>query len=99
MLSAAKPKTARRALDENHAVWQAILKAGAKAETEEERFAVDEALRSGQLLSGGNVSAEIARRSRGWRARSEVDADRDLRTASDALAGGHERRHGDTALC
>lgn len=49
----------------DHPAWQAALRAPVVPETEEEREAVAEAMRSGKLVSGAEVSAEIAKRSRG----------------------------------
>ena len=48
----------------DHPVWQAALRAPVQPETEEEREAVTEAMRSGNLVPGAEVSAEIERRSR-----------------------------------
>ncbi len=52
------------ALPVDHPAWQAALRAPVVPETDEEREAVAEAMRSGELTSGAEVSAEIARRSR-----------------------------------
>ena len=46
----------------DHPVWKAALRAPIEPETDEEREAVAEAMRSGALISAAEVSAEIARR-------------------------------------
>ena len=58
-------KTSPPAISEDHPAWQAALKAPLEPESEEERLAVAEAMRGGKLVSGAEVSAEIARRRRG----------------------------------
>lgn len=52
----------RSALSVDHPAWQAALRAPLQAETDEERHAVAEAMRSGKLIPGDTVSVEIARR-------------------------------------
>lgn len=49
----------------DHPAWQAALRAPVQPETQEERDAVAEAMGSGKLIPGAEVSAEIARRRRG----------------------------------
>jgi hypothetical protein len=53
------------ALPVDHPAWQAALRAPLQPETDEEREAVAAAMRSGEPVSSVEVSAEIARRSRG----------------------------------
>ncbi|MFT3776304.1 MAG: hypothetical protein QM820_63985 [Minicystis sp.] len=60
----AAEKKQRAGISADHPAWQAALRAPVQAETEEEREAVEEAMRSGKLIAGAEVSAEIARRSR-----------------------------------
>ncbi len=55
----------RPALPVDHPVWQAALRAPVQPETDEEREAVAEAMRSDRRIPGAEVSAAIARRSRG----------------------------------
>lgn len=45
----------------DHPAWKAALRAPVEAETDEEREAVAEAMRSGALIAGADVTAEIAR--------------------------------------
>ncbi|HRI64479.1 MAG TPA: hypothetical protein PK156_09570 [Polyangium sp.] len=47
----------------DHPAWQAAVNAPVVAETDEEREAVVEALRSGPVITGAQVTAEISRRS------------------------------------
>ena len=54
----------RSALPVDHPAWQAALKAPVQLETDEEREAVAEAMRSEKLIPSAAVSAEIARRIR-----------------------------------
>ncbi len=54
----------RSALLVDHPAWQAAQKAPLQLETDEEREAVAEAMRSEKLIQGAAVSAEIARRIR-----------------------------------
>ncbi|MEO7592737.1 MAG: hypothetical protein ABI134_16100 [Byssovorax sp.] len=56
---AAKPRPAAFV---DHPAWKAALRAPVEPETDEEREAVAEAMRSGTLIPGAEVSAEIARR-------------------------------------
>jgi hypothetical protein len=46
----------------DHPAWQAAVNAPVVAETDEEREAVAEALKSGALIPAAQVTAEIARR-------------------------------------
>lgn len=45
----------------DHPAWKAALRAPVEPETDEEREAVAEAMRSGALISAADVTAEIAR--------------------------------------
>jgi hypothetical protein len=47
----------------DHPAWHAAVNAPVVSETDEEREAVAEAMNSGKLVPGSQVSAEIARRS------------------------------------
>ena len=47
----------------DHPAWKAALRAPVEPETDEEREAVAEAMRSGRLIPGAEVSADIKRRS------------------------------------
>ncbi len=50
------------ALPLDHPAWQAALRAPVQPETDEEREAVCDAMRSGAPVPGAEVSAELARR-------------------------------------
>lgn len=54
----------RARLSVDHPAWQAALAAPVQPETEEEREAVNEAKRSGSLVPGAVVTAEITQRKR-----------------------------------
>lgn len=45
----------------DHPAWKAALRAPVEPETDEERVAVAEAMRSGALIAAADVTAEIAR--------------------------------------
>ena len=47
----------------DHPAWQAAVNAPVVPETDEEREAVAEALKSGPVVPGSRVTAEISRRS------------------------------------
>ena len=59
IMLAAKPRPAAFV---DHPAWKAALRAPVEPETDEEREAVAEAMRSGALIPAAEVSAEIARR-------------------------------------
>ena len=52
-------------LPDDHPALLAALRAPIESETDEEHEAVEAVIRSGQLVPGSVVTAEIARRSRG----------------------------------
>jgi hypothetical protein len=59
------PRSAPPSLHVDHSAWQAALRTPIEPETDDEREAVAEAMASGVLIPGAQISAEIAtRRSR-----------------------------------